>query len=348
MDKRRLILYILDIMKVLVLTFALASLGLAGGFLYKVATQERSTYSIVALDPMTGDVGIAGASCVPISAGAMTTLVPGKGAAVTQAGFIPQNQAKVFDLLRQGANASEIIKFMSDDSYDANAEIRQYGAVTLEDGIIQVAGFTGRGNNEWAGDRQDPIMAVSVQGNTLEDAAVISNAFAAYTEADLGPVELPDRLLRALEAASAAGGDRRCNQGGFKQTAQAAFIAVAKTGQPPFAAALGKDPIPNDPSMPWLYISVIEPKGGPNPLLELRRGYDTWRSENLPPCTECDLDPITVPAGGDPKPLSKSLLYVVSRVGLIGTGLGCLIGMALITAFVVITFYRRRRQPSSA
>ena len=256
---------------------------------------------------------------------------------------------KVFDLLRQGATASEIIEFVSDDSYDADVGIRQYGVVTLNEGIIQVAGFTGKENNDWAGDQQDSTVAASVQGNTLEDAAVVSNALVAYTEEEIGAVELPDRLLRALEAASAAGGDRRCNQADVQQTAQAAFIAVAKADQLPFAATIGRDPAPGDPALPWLYISVIEPKGGPpNPLLELRSHYNTWRSENLPPCADCDLDPIPVPTGGDPKPLPKAILQIVSRVGLVGVGVGCLIGFALLVSLPVIIYFRRRKRRSSA
>jgi hypothetical protein len=49
-------------------------LGLAGLSLYEIAAQERSTYSIVAVDLVTGNVGVAGASCVPISAGGMTII----------------------------------------------------------------------------------------------------------------------------------------------------------------------------------------------------------------------------------------------------------------------------------
>jgi uncharacterized Ntn-hydrolase superfamily protein len=327
--------------------FALASLGLAGRFLYNAATQDRSTYSIVAVDPETGNVGIAGASCVPISAGGMTTFVPGMGAAATQAAFSTQNQAKVFELLLQGATASEIIEFVSDDSYDDDAETRQYGAVTLVDGVVQVAGFTGQETTDWAGDQQDSTMAVSVQGNTLEDAAVVSNALDAFTEEVIGAIELPDRLLRALEAASAAGGDNRCNEGDFQQTAQAAFIAVAKADQPPIAVTVGRDPSPNDPALPWLYISVIEPKGGPNPLLELRSEYDAWRSEHLPPCADCGLDPIPVPAGGDPKPLPRALLQILSQIGLIGLGVGCCISVTLLASFPVIIYFRRRKQRSS-
>jgi hypothetical protein len=273
----------------------------------------------------------------------MTTLVPGKGAAATQAAFTLQNQAKVFELLRQGATASEIIEFVSDDSYDPDVEVRQYGAVTMIDGIIQTAGFTGKENNDWAGDRQDSTMAVSAQGNTLEGAAVVSDALDAFAEEGIGEVELSDRLMRALEAASAAGGDNRCNRGDFQQTAQAAFIAVSKADQIPFAATIGRDPTPDDPALPWLYISVVEPKGGPNPLLELRSQYDTWRSENLPHCVDCNLDPIPVPAGGDPKPIPKAFLQILSRIGLVGIGAGCLVGVILIASLFTIIFFWRRK-----
>lgn len=323
---------------------ALAWTGSAGGFLYGAVTQEHSTYSIVAMDPATGDVGIAGASCVPISAGAMTTLVPGKGAAATQAGFTPWNQAKVFELLRQGATANEIIAFMRGDSYDSATGVRQYGVVTLSSRIVRAAGFTGGENSAWAGDLQDVAMAVSVQGNTLQNATVVSDALAAYTARDIGAVALPDRLLRALEAASAAGGDRRCNQGDVRQTAEAAFIAVARADQPPFAATLGQDPAPGDPATPWLYISVIEAPGGPNPLLELRSRYDTWRSENLPPCADCSLKPIPVPAGGGPQPLVKAALQIVSRVGLTGAGLSCLVSVALLVLATGVIYVRRRNR----
>jgi uncharacterized Ntn-hydrolase superfamily protein len=160
---------------------ALAILGSWADSLFTAVTQERSTYSIVAIDPVTGDVGAAGASCVPISASSLAALVPGKGAGAIQAAFIPQNQTKVFELLRQGMNANEIIKLMSDNTYDSLTSERQYGVVTLRAGNIQVAGFTGDGNEYWAGDRQDSAYAVSAQGNTLESEAVVSDALEAFS-----------------------------------------------------------------------------------------------------------------------------------------------------------------------
>jgi uncharacterized Ntn-hydrolase superfamily protein len=319
-------------------------------FLYITAIQKRSTYSIVAVDPVTGDVGAAGASCVPISASFLAVLAPGQGAGAIQAAGTPANQAKVFDLLHQGATAREIIRQVSDDTYDPEAGIRQYGVVTLQGGHIQTAGFTGSENNDWAGDRQDSTYAVSVQGNTLESEAVVSDALAAFSATDIGPVELPDRLMRALEAASAAGGDRRCNNLlGFQQTAQAAFIMFSRADQPPFKTSFGKEPSPNDPALPWLYISFIEAKGGPNPLLELRSRYDTWRSKNLPPCTDCKLEAIPVPPGGTPNPIVKATLNLLNRVGLGWTAVLCCLTTILVFIALLITLCsRRKRHPSAA
>lgn len=309
-------------------------------FIYKAVVPEKSTFSIVAVDPLTGDVGIAGASCVPISAAGMTALVPGQGASATQAAaFDPKQRMQIFNMIQQGATATEIIDFVGDESYDASNGIRQYGVVTLNGGKIHVAGFTGNQTEEWSGDRQNLTMAVSTQGNTLEGPHVVSDALAAFTATDIGPVAFPDRLLRALEAASAAGGDRRCNGDGIQQTAQAAFIAVSRADQPPFAAIMGRDPSPDDPDTPWLFISVIEGKGGPNPLLELRKQYDAWRSENLPACDVCDLAPIPVSRGGNARPLSRTALGLVSRLGIGATaGTICLTSVLMVMAVVIVVF----------
>ncbi len=325
------------------LLWGLVSSTSVQAFIYNAVVPEKSTFSVVAVDPLTGDVGIAGASCVPISAACMTALVPGQGASATQAAALdPKQRMQIFDMLQQGATATEIIDFVSDESYDASKRIRQYGVVTLNGGKVHVAGFTGNQTEAWSGDQQNLTMAVSAQGNTLEGPNVVSDALAAFAATDIGPVAFPDRLLRALEAASAAGGDRRCNGNGIRQTAQAAFIAVSRADQPPFAATMGRDPSPNDPDTPWLFISVIEGKGGPNPLLELRKQYDTWRSENLPACNECDLDPIAVPRGGIPRPLSRIALGLVSRLGIGATaGTICLTSVLMVMAVVIVVFRRR-------
>jgi uncharacterized Ntn-hydrolase superfamily protein len=267
------------------------------------ALVRGSTWSIVEMDPATGMVGVAAASCVPFAIEALAALVPGRGAAATQANFSLENRNTVFTLLKEGRSAEQIIAAVTAPSNDPQAAQRQYGMVTLEEDGIKAVGFTGERNMAWAGGRQNEAAAVSVQGNILTGEAVVAEALAAFTAPDLGPVALPDRLMRALEAGSAQGGDSRCNRNGIQQTASTAFILVAQPDQPPYAAEqMGQNEF-RQPGTPWLYLSVTERPGRANPLLELRHQYDAWRTEHLPPCDTCSLTAIPVPPGGAPPPL---------------------------------------------
>ncbi len=262
------------------------------------ASIQGSTWSVVAVDVESGEVGVAAASCVPILIDGLAALVPGKGVAATQAWFSMDNRNQVFERLQEGQSAQAIIDSVTDLANDEDAGQRQYGIITIDDGVIEVAGFTGPKNGAWAGDLQDLSAAVSVQGNILEGDAVVNDALAAFKDDSLGPVILSDRLIRALEAGSAAGGDKRCNEDGIEQTAQAAFIMVSQPNQGPFAAPeMGLDGS-GETDAPQLYLSVLEPERGANPLIALRQQYDEWRRNNLNACGECNLAAIAVPAGG--------------------------------------------------
>jgi hypothetical protein len=90
-----------------------------------------------------------------------------------------------------------------------------------------------------------------------------------------------DRLMRGLEAGSAAGGDARCNNGRVKQTAATAFILVARGSDPPYASKDLEVTDQGTSNAPWLAISVAEKQYGPNPIVELRRRYDEWRAHSV-------------------------------------------------------------------
>jgi len=269
-----------------------------------------STWSIVAIDLETGDVGAAGASCVPVNATVLAALVPGKGVAATQAEFSLENRDTVFALLQEGLPAEEILEQMTVGSSDPRLALRQYGIVTSGGEEVQAAGFTGERNFNWAGDSQNSNLAVSVQGNTLESEDVVGWSLEAYEAGDLWSLSMPDRLMRALEAGSAAGGDKRCNSDGVQQTALSAFIVVSQAHQPPFAVPFSESTELDGPDIPWLYAAVIEESGGPNPIVELRRQYDDWRESHLPPCPECIRNRIEIPTGemapGEPTKQSSS------------------------------------------
>ena len=249
---------------------------------------DMTTWSIVGIDPKTGDVGVAVASCVTRQGDAVAALVPGKGAAATQAGFDIKNRNKVFEAIKQGLTAEEVIAQVTDRKWDSETDRRQYGVLTIHDGFVRAAGFTTPtrqgvtagedGVPRFAGVMADPSRGVSAQGNTLASAEVVQRPLDAYRWEDpAGFNLLADRLMRALEAGSIAGGDVRCNQGSVRQTASMAAILVARGSDPPYATEnIGMTDAGTNKA-PWLNVSVLAERSGDNPLLELRRQYDRWR-----------------------------------------------------------------------
>jgi uncharacterized Ntn-hydrolase superfamily protein len=228
------------------------------------------------------------ASCVQNTlADALAALVPGKGAAATQASFDVANRNRVFEALKQGLPAEEIIKRVTDTTVDARIGSRQYGVVTMSGGTVQTAGFTGKpmldgaaapNPTRYAGVKANASRGVSAQGNTLVSEAVVGNSLAAFVWDDpVGFNLLPDRLIRAMEAGSIAGSDVRCNSDSVRQTAATAMIVVARGTDPPYATERIGMSDQGTPNAPWLAISVTVARGGDNPLLELRRRYDVWR-----------------------------------------------------------------------
>jgi Uncharacterized conserved protein len=239
---------------------------------------KLSTWTLVAVDAKTGDVGVAGASCVPdMHVDAVAALVPGKGAAAVQAFFDLQNRDRVFELLRAGQPADEIIRQVTDSKYDKGFSDRQYGVVTISQGVSKISAFTGKENLDWAGSQQDSLRAVTVQGNILVGPTVVAEALKGFQSERNGANQLWDRLMRGLEAGSAAGGDARCNNARIKQTAATAFILVARGGDQPYASKDLGETDQGTNKAPWLAISVFEKQYGPNPIVELRRRYDEWR-----------------------------------------------------------------------
>jgi len=249
---------------------------------------DMTTWSVVGVDPKTGDVGVAVASCVESYGDAVAALVPGKGAAATQAGWALENRNVVFEALKQGLTAEEVIRRVADPARDTALSRRQYGVVTMHDGFVRVAGYTtptrqgittgANGVAQYAGVLADPSRGVSAQGNTLAGPQVVQGPLDAYRWDDpAGFNTLPDRLMRALEAGSIAGGDIRCNQGNVRQTASMAVILVARGTDPPYATENIGVTDAGSSKAPWLALSVKTQRMGENPLIELRRQYDRWR-----------------------------------------------------------------------
>jgi uncharacterized Ntn-hydrolase superfamily protein len=170
-----------------------------------------ATYSIAACDLAEGQWGVATQSKFLSVGSVVPWAEPGVGAIATQAYANPRYGPQGLDLLREGLSAEEVVERLT--SADEGRDHRQLGVV---DGQGRSASYTGAECLDWAGGRTGECYAA--QGNILVSAETV-DAIAETFEAGSGP--LAERLMDCLDAAQAAGGDRRGQQ-------SAALLVVEK------------------------------------------------------------------------------------------------------------------------
>jgi uncharacterized Ntn-hydrolase superfamily protein len=205
------------------------------------------TFSIVAADLEAGEVGCA----VQSKYFSVGSVVPwaraGIGAVATQAAGVAVYGRLALDELAAGASPEEALGRVL--AGDAGRETRQLGVVAADG---RAAAFTGRECLDWAGHRTGPGYAV--QGNILAAEAVVEEMARAFEETT-GP--LAHRLVAALEAGQAAGGDRRGQQ--------SAAVVVERAG----AGAESREGIDR--------ICELRVEDHAEPIAELRRLHGIWK-----------------------------------------------------------------------
>jgi len=234
-----------------------------------------STFSIVALDPATGDLGIAVQSKFPNVRAVVPWARAGVGAVATQSFAKVSFGEDGLDLLERGATAEEALAILL-----RNDPLREQRQVGIVDARGNAATWTGKECFAWAGGRVGKAGAATpvpgkvvggsgftIQGNILVSEATVEAMAQAY-EAATG--ELADRLMAALVAGGKAGGDQRGEQ-------SAALLVVRK--------GAGYDGLDN-----FIDISVYDHA---TPIAELERLYalnrlyfTRSRPENMIPVTE--------------------------------------------------------------
>jgi uncharacterized Ntn-hydrolase superfamily protein len=161
-----------------------------------------TTYSIAACDLDAGQWGVATQSKFLAVGAVVPWAEPHVGAIATQAYANPRYGPEGLDLLREGLSAEEVVERLT--TADEGRDQRQLGIVDREG---RSASFTGAECLDWAGGRTGPCYAA--QGNILVSAETV-DAIAESFESSSGT--LAERLLNCLDAAQAAGGDRRGQQ----------------------------------------------------------------------------------------------------------------------------------------
>lgn len=182
-------------------------------FCQPLTSPTSGTFSIVAFDPKTGDLGVAVASRVLAVGAVVPYAQAGVGAIATQAFANTTYGPKGLALLRKGLTPEQVLKRLLAE--DKDREHRQVGIVDAKGRAIA---FTGKKCLPWAGHLVGKGYAV--QGNILAGEQVVK-AMAQAFENTKG--ELAERLMAALEAGESAGGDARGKQ-------SAALLVVRKGG----------------------------------------------------------------------------------------------------------------------
>jgi hypothetical protein len=259
--------------------------------LFALPAAAAATWSVIAVDRATGRVVVASATCVPQASlerfpakGLMDVqaiVAPGVGVAAAQAGVdrTRANQTLVYEELKKGTHPAAIIEMLMADE---RIQSRQFGIVDLQG---RFSGFSGAGNGAASLDVQGQVAGTeiynSIQGNILASNAVVQNAVRAFESA---PGTLTDRVMAAMEAADAAGGDSRCSctrepvpETVSPCTHRTAFVAYLLAADSADVSGTSF----HDGTYS-LYLNVhdqnIRPDENANPGATLRTRYDAWKA----------------------------------------------------------------------
>ncbi|MDX2004255.1 MAG: DUF1028 domain-containing protein [Meiothermus sp.] len=161
-----------------------------------------ATFSLVARDPQTGDLGVAVASKFLAVGFVVPWLRAGVGAVATQSYCNPHYGPQGLELMRWGASPAEVLKTF--ERTDPEIAGRQFGLVSASGESLT---YSGAGCHPWAGGRSGPNYAA--QGNILSGPEVVDALVQTFL---ISTKPFPERLTEALLAADRAGGDRRGRQ----------------------------------------------------------------------------------------------------------------------------------------
>src|SRR3954466_13078435 len=209
---------------------------------------QYSTFSICAIDPVTGQSGAAVTTRVPFVGRAVPHARAGVGAVCTQASTMVEFGPRGLDLLAKGVDPKEALAQML--ASDKQRESRQVGIIDMKG---RTAAHTGKQNNAWAGSRQGKTY--TTQANIMVGPEVLDAVATTFEASEGTGMPLAERMILALEAGYAKGGDKRWGN------LQSAAIKVAD---------------PNDPGRGNDFITLaIEVGENPDPVAEMKRIYLT-------------------------------------------------------------------------
>ena len=222
----------------------------------------QHTFSIVAVDTVTGMAGSAGASCLDTvnsyNINRINATVPGRGSICAQAQWDFTNLDNAKSRMIAGDSPDEILAWLMDNDSQNNPQRMQYGIADLDDNNhARATAFSGSQATSYKGHIIGSNYAV--QGNILIGKQTIDSIELGFLNTT---GTFTDKLMGAIEGAAFPGADKRCLDEGV--SCRSAYIRAAR---------------PTDPSNDlYLDLYVGATPYGVEPIHELRKKYDDWNA----------------------------------------------------------------------
>ena len=261
----------------------------AGALVLTVCSPAFATWSVMALDQKRGTIVVASAACVAPQdlAGVraqelmdiQAIVVPGKAVAVAQGNFdgTRETQRLMYAELVKGTDPEQILEMI----------LRQDPAVgTRQVAMLDVdgrrAGFTGPATSVIAAHDQGQVAGTdiwySIQGDNFPTDEVVPAAVQALIDFK---EDLAERVMTAMEAIDAKGGDRRCSCASDPKASAACETRTAHVAYVLRADKSDSNRASYNDGRYAMYLSVsgehIKPNENPNPVKTLRMRYDEWK-----------------------------------------------------------------------
>jgi len=250
-----------------------------------LAPQSDATWSIVCVNKKTREVGVASATCLAAFnlRNGVPVIVVGEGAAAAQSSLdaFGQNRRLIFDSFRNTDDTpAEILAALA--ARDSHHQTRQYGIANFTGLPVTFTG-TGDGPACTGVAGIDGEIAYSIQGNVLTGNEVVLAAELAFRgeKGDMG-----QKMMAAMEAARALGGDGRCSCNAFAPTSCGVpppnFVKSAHAGVV-IVARVGDNDGPCDANngcaqgQYYLGMNVRGNDSDPDPVFTLQERYKSWR-----------------------------------------------------------------------
>lgn len=291
------------------------------GFAAWPAESSHATWSIVAVDTSTKEIVIGAATCLvnfdlkfylPV----MDVGIGGACAQAAVDGTAPINRRKIWDGFNAGTAPADILALLA--STDPQHQSRQYGIVDV---LGRAVTFTGSNTSAYANGMTGTFgtRVYAIQGNILAGAPVLIDAEAALISA---AGDLPEKVMGAMEAAHARGGDGRCScspsaptscsfpPDPFTKSAHIAFLIGSRIGD-----TNGNCTFSTGCANGNYYLSINianQMATDPEPIGQLRSQFDAWRTNLIgrPDAVHSTAvaTPLALPANG-----ATSMLLITLR-----------------------------------